>query len=123
MRLIAPVRMNWSAIDSPKMNPAHAALRSKAGMTGAPSFCCRNTAVAGIGMSGVMVPTMIMSRSWAETPAAFSALSAAKQARSLVTIPSGVTRRSLIPVRSVIQASVVSTIFSRSRFVRTISGR
>ena len=42
---------------------------------------------------------------------------------SLVTIPSGAMRRSLMPVRSVIHASDVSTIFSRSKLVRTISGR
>jgi hypothetical protein len=110
-------------MERPKMNPAHAAERSNAGQTGAPSFCWRKTAVAGIGMSGVTVPTMIMSRSFARTPALSRARSAANRARSLVTIPSGVTRLSLMPVRSVIHASVVSTIFSRSTLVRTMSGR
>ena len=38
-------------------------------------------------------------------------------------ISGGAILRSLIPVRSVIQASVVSTIFSRSAFVRTMGGR
>ena len=71
---IAPERMNWSAIDSPKTKPAHAAERSNAGQLPAPSFCCTNTAVAGIGMSGVTVPTMIMSRSVASSSAASSAL-------------------------------------------------
>jgi hypothetical protein len=42
---------------------------------------------------------------------------------SLVTTPSGAMRRSRMPVRSVIQASDVSTSFSRSAFVRTIAGR
>jgi hypothetical protein len=105
------------------MNPAHAAERSSAGQEPAPSFCWTNTAVAGIGMSGVTVAMRIMSRSLADSSAASRACLAAAVAMSLVTIPSGAMRRCLMPVRSVIHASLVSTIFSRSAFVRTIGGR
>jgi hypothetical protein len=96
---------------------------SNAGHCVAPSFCWRKTAVAGIGMSPVTVPTMIMSRSSARMPAASSAFCEAKWAMSLVLMPSGAMRRSRMPVRSEIHASEVSTIFSRSKFVRTTSGR
>ena len=47
------------------------------------------TAVAGIGMSGVTVPTMIMSMSVAFRPAISRAAFAALVAMSLVTTPSG----------------------------------
>src|SRR5947199_159149 len=75
------------------MNPAQAAEMSNDGMFTAPSFCCTNTAVAGIGMSGVTVPTMIMSRSAAVKPAILSALSAAAVAMSLVTTSGGARPR------------------------------
>src|SRR5882724_9112465 len=104
------------------MNPAQAAEMSNAGMFSAPIFCCTLTAVAGIGLSPVTVPTMIMSRSVGPRPAASSADRAAAAAMSLVFSPSPAMRRSRIPVRSAIQASEVSTIRSRSAFVRTLAG-
>lgn len=79
--------------------------------------------MAGIGTSGVTVPTTIMSSVGASIPAASSAILAAWVAMSLVTVPSGAIRRSLMPVRSVIHASEVSTIRSMSAFVRTTGGR
>ena len=41
------------------MKPEHAASRSNAAARCAPIFCCTRQAVAGNGMSGVMVATMI----------------------------------------------------------------
>ena len=69
-------------------------------------------------MSAETVATMIMSRSSALVPAIASACRAAITAISEVTSPSAAIRRSLMPVRSMIQASVVSTSFSRSWFVK-----
>jgi hypothetical protein len=69
-----------------------------------------------------MIPTMIMSRSDAAMLAASSADRAAAGAMLLVSSPAAATRRSLMPVRSVIQASEVSTSFSRSKFVSTFAG-
>ena len=43
------------------MKPEHAASRSNAAARFAPIFCCTRQAVAGNGMSGVMVATMIES--------------------------------------------------------------
>jgi hypothetical protein len=86
---ICPEAMKLSAMERPKTNPAQAALRSKAGHTPAPSFCCTKTAVAGIGMSGVTVPTTIMSRSLGRSPAMSRAFFAAAVAMSLVFTPSG----------------------------------
>jgi hypothetical protein len=76
-----------------------------------------------MGMSGVTVPTMIMSRSFGCSPAISRAFLPAAVAMSLVNTPSGAMCRERMPVRSVIQASDVSTILSRSRFVRTPGGR
>ena len=56
-------------------------------------------------------------------PAASIAFNAAFSAKSQVVSPSTTRCRFLIPVRSVIQSSVVSTIFSRSALVITFSGK
>ena len=72
--------------------------------------------------SPVTVPTMIWSSSVAFTPAASSARLAASEARADAGVFGSAIRRSLIPVRVVIHSSEVSTIFSRSWFVRTRSG-
>ncbi len=74
-------------------------------------------------MSGVTVPTMIMSMSLAVRPAAAIALFAASAAMSLVTIPGSAIRLSRMPVRSMIHSFDVSTIFSRSWFVRMVGGK
>ena len=73
-------------------------------------------------MSGVEVATMTTSSSAGSTPARSSAWRAAGIARSLAAWSSRAIRRSLMPVRVVIHSSFVSTIFSRSAFVRTRSG-
>jgi hypothetical protein len=88
----------------------------------APIFCCTRQAVEGNGMSGVMVATMTRSICSAVTPAIFIARWAALAARSEVNSSFAAMRRSLMPVRDVIHSSEVSTIFSRSAFVRIFSG-
>ena len=55
------------------MKPEQAASRSNAAARCAPIFCCTRQAVAGKGMSGVMVATMIRSICSAVTPAIFIA--------------------------------------------------
>ena len=65
---------------------------------------------------------MIASRSLGSTPASSRARRAARNAMSALPLPSSRTRRSLIPVRTVIHSSLVSTIFSRSRLVTTLVG-
>src|SRR5919106_1607775 len=121
-RLAAPFLTYWSPTPIPKSEPAHAASTSNAKALRAPSLACRKTAVAGIGMSGDTVPTMIASSSSGRVLAISSARTDALSAMSEVSSPSAAIRRSLIPVRSVIHSSVVSTIFSRSLLVRTLSG-
>jgi hypothetical protein len=79
-------------------------------------------AADGKGMSGVMVPTTMRSTSSARTPAILRALWAALRARSLDASFSAATWRSLMPVRSTIHWSLVSTILSRSALVRIFSG-
>jgi hypothetical protein len=78
--------------------------------------------VAGKNMSGVTVATIIRSICSAETPAWLMAASAAFVAMSLVASSGAAILRSPIPVRLLIHSSDVSTIFSRSRFVRMRSG-
>ena len=74
-------------------------------------------------MSAETVATMIMSRSSAFVLAIASACRAATTAISEVTSPSAAIRRSLIPVRAMIQALVVSTSLSRSWFVNIRFGQ
>ena len=104
------------------MKPAQAAEMSKAGISSAPSFCCTCTAHAGMGVSPLIVPTMIMSRSATLRPAASSARRPAAAAMSLVTSSSAAMWRRRMPVRSAIHASEVSTTFSRSALATTRSG-
>ena len=73
-------------------------------------------------MSGEMVPTMIRSRSSARVRAISRARMEAFTAMSEVTSEGAAIRRSLMPVRSMIQASEVLTIRSRSALVSTFSG-
>ena len=95
---------------------------SKAAALCAPIFSCTRQAVAGKGMSGVMVARMIKSTSAGSTFARSRARFAAKVAMSEVYSSSAAMRRSLMPVRVVIHSSVVSTNFSRSALVSTFSG-
>ena len=117
-----PLSINWRPISSAYRKPVQAASRSNAAALAAPSSCCTMQAVAGKGMSGVMVATMIKSRSAASTPARSSAMRAAAMPMVEVYSSSAAVRRSRMPVREVIQSSVVSTIFSRSALVRTRLG-
>ena len=75
----------------------------------APSLACTITAAEGKGMSGVTVPTMIMSTSSGRMPAIFSAFFEAAAAMSLVASPGAAMRRAPMPVRSRIHESLVST--------------
>src|ERR1700693_5153430 len=88
----------------------------------APMFCWTRQEVAGNGMSPEIVPTRIMSRSSGLTRERFKAMSAAFVQRSENFSPSETMWRSLIPVRSVIHWSLVSTNFSRSALVRSFFG-
>src|SRR3989441_5845435 len=79
-------------------------------------------AVEGNGRSAVTVPTMIWSSFSPWMPASRTARRAASVARAEAGVSGSEIRRSLIPVRVVIHSSEVSTIFSKSLFVRTRSG-
>jgi hypothetical protein len=124
-RLAAPLLMYWSAIESAKSEPAHAALTSNAAALTAPIFACTNTAHAGNGISGVTVPTMISPSSSALQPAASSAIRAAWAAMSLVASSGAARLREPMPVRSRIHASLVSmpSLVTRSSLVSTSLGR
>src|SRR2546425_961604 len=105
------------------MKPEHPAARSKAAAPAAPRLSWTMQAVAGIGMSGVTVAQMIRSTWEATRPADWSAASAARVANCDMYSSSFAMRRSRMPVRDVIHSSDVSTILSRSAFVRTRAGR
>jgi hypothetical protein len=78
--------------------------------------------VVGNIMSGVTVATIIRSSSVDFTPARSRAIRAAGRARSVIACSGAAIRRSLMPVRSVIHSSVVSTSSDSSSFVTTRSG-
>ena len=84
-----------------------------------PSACWIALADAGIASSGVQVQSSTRSRSAPVTPARAMARSDASMARPVVVPP---TRRSRIPVRSMIHSSLVSSVSSRSTLVTTLSG-
>src|SRR5262245_21872672 len=73
-------------------------------------------------MSGVAVATIIISISFGEIFACSSAFSAALVAISLVFSSFEAMRRSLMPVRVIIQSWLVSSIRERSSLFRTFSG-
>ena len=73
--------------------------------------------------SGVVVPTTMRSSIDGSMPAESSAASAARSARSQVDSASSMMWRRLIPVRSRIHVSLVSTFAASSAFVTTRSGR
>src|SRR5205823_4479043 len=114
-----PPRRKLSAMESAYREPAHAALTSKQTAFFAPIFACTSAAAEGNGMSGVTVPTTIMSSSAGAIPAISSALCEAAVAMSLVASSGAAMRRAPIPVRSRIQASLVlmPNSFTRSSFV------
>ena len=74
-------------------------------------------------MSGVTVATTMRSMSSAVMPRRRSASWAALEARKEQPVPLSTIRRSLMPERSRIHSSEVSTILSRSSFDSTRSGR
>ena len=76
----------------------------------------------GKNISGVAVATIIVPTSLALICASFNAFFAATIDISEVAVFSSTKRRSLIPVRVVIHSSDVSTIFSKSALVTTLSG-
>jgi hypothetical protein len=78
--------------------------------------------VHGKDMSGLFVPVMMKSRSSGDRPAAFNARRAACVPRSEVETFVSTILRSRIPEREIIHSSVVSTIFSRSKLVKTLGG-
>ena len=84
------------------MKPVHTAWMSKAGQPWMLRRSWSRQAVLGNMRSGVVVATMIRSIWSLSTPAAAIACRAACSARSQVVSSSAATRRSRIPVRSVI---------------------
>ena len=114
--------MNWRAVSTPKRKPEQAAERSKQTALTAPIFVCTKQAVFGKNMSGVTVAQMMRSISAALMPAFSIAASEARAAISLVVISGPAIRRSRMPVRVWIHSSLVSTSFSRSALVITLSG-
>ena len=74
-------------------------------------------------MSGVVVATMTRSTSAGAMPAMSRALRAACSARSDVVSAGAAMRRSRMPVRARIQASLVSTLRDSSSLVSTRAGR
>ena len=90
----------------------------------APIFVCTMHAVLGMNMSGVMVRDDDQVNLLRGDARVFDRRHfAAFAARSLVNSPSAAMRRSRMPVREVIHSSEVSTIFSSSALVSTLSGR
>src|SRR3990172_7680510 len=73
-------------------------------------------------MSGVQVPTTMMSSSEGFTPASASARLDASRQRSEHAVRDSAIRRILIHVRSMIHESDVSTIFSNSLLVSVFGG-
>lgn len=95
----------------PINKPEHAADKSKAAAFLAPNFSCKIHAVDGVLQSAEIVATIIISNSSADTFASSKALIAALYANSDVGSSFAEIRLSLIPVRSVIHSSLVSTNF------------
>ena len=88
-----------------------------------PIRSCSRQATLGNTRSGVHVPTTTRSISAGVNPAASSAARQACSDRSLVASSFAAMCLRSIPVRVRIHSSVVSIIFSRSKFVSTFSGR
>src|SRR6202035_5448286 len=103
------------------MKPEHAALMSKAAMPVRPSRRWMRQAVDGSLVSALHVATMIASGTG--VPPACSASAAARAPIDEAVSPGSTRWRSLIPVRSMIHVSEVSTIASMSALVRTPAGR
>ncbi len=104
------------------MKPVQPASRSNAAAFFIPSVSAISADVVGKSMSGVTVAQMIRSISDGSAPASASASRTAGSAMSLSASSCTAKRRSLIPVRSWIHSSEVSTSCARSSFVITLAG-
>ena len=105
------------------MNPEQAASRSNAAARIAPIFClhqARRRREGHVGRDGGDDDQVNLLGG--DLGAFACARFAASAARSEVNSSSRAMRRSLMPVRLVIQSSVVSTIFSNSALVRIRAG-
>src|SRR5579872_488835 len=121
-RLCAPVEMNCAATCIEYKNAEQAAEMSNPHAPFAPSLSCTTHAVEGKNMSGVTVPTMMVSMSVGASPRCARAFRAASVARSLVATPLSTICRSRIPTRVMIHSLLVSTILSRSALVKRRGG-
>ena len=121
--LCLPLSMNCAPVVRPYRNPLQAAPRSKPQAFLAPMASHTMLAVAGNTRSGVTVHTIIRSISSGPMPRFFSRPFTASMAITLRpwSFPCRM-RRSLMPVRSVIQASLVSTMVSSTWLESTMSG-
>jgi hypothetical protein len=117
----APARIAWSAVPRPYEKPEQAVFRSNAAGAVIPSRAATRVATFGQRSTDEQVATMTVSMSAAATPEPANAFSAAKVAMS-ATVSWSATRRSAMPTRSRIQASLVSTTLARSSFVTTRAG-
>ena len=119
-----PVSMNCEPVATAKRNPEQAAPKSYPHAFFAPILSQIILAVAGNKWSGVTVAQMSKSMSIGEIPRFSHSTFTASTAMSLVPNPSPFRMcRSEIPVRERIHSSLVSTIFSKSAFVRMSGGR
>ena len=122
-RSLFPSAARLRAMSRPRTNPAHPLPpRSKAGMFSAPMRSWTKAAVSGVYTSGVSVARMISSTSVAAMPASARAFSAAAEAKSAVDSSSATKCLVLMPVRTVIHSSDVSTNCAQSSLVITFSG-
>ncbi len=102
------------------MKPEHAACTSKLPMLRMPTMSQTRFAVDGNTMSGVVVAQIRRSTSAGAVPVFSRSPFTAPHAMCEVPSPSPFRmRRSLMPVRSMIQESVVSTSAASSALVRT----
>src|SRR5690606_13481575 len=115
-----PARIASRALARAYTKPEHTAPTSCAGTVPRPRRCATHGAVAGHGWSGVVVART--TRSTRSSPAVRSAARPACTAMSPVDVPGSAQRRSRMPVRLVIHASVVTRARSRSALVTTRSG-
>ncbi len=104
------------------MKLVHPAETSKAAAFLAPILAWMKQPVQGKNISGLLVPVMIRSRSSGDKPAISRARRAAWVPRSEVATSFSTILRSRMPEREVIHSSEVSTIFSKSKLVRTLGG-
>src|SRR5262249_11053019 len=119
---ICPVLIKESATDNALRKPEHAALTSNAKAFLAPSNSARTHREVGKGWPGGEVAVTMGWRSLASLQASRGPGGAERPAMSALPLPSSSTRRCLMPVRTVIHSSLVSTIFSRSWLVITLGG-